>query len=388
MSNENVTTPSNTDGNYHSFSDLEQSSNVKSDAEAVKEAVKMVESEKEPAKEVASPTKEAAKKELSENSKEENSKEISDTTEQELVEEIKKLEAKFGEDRLEIPQDALLKVTIDGKEQEVSLNELRNHYSGKVAWDKKFSELGVEKKKFTEEKTLVEKYVNEFASLANKKDYVGAMEYLAQMAGQNPLNFRRELRNQIINDHKQMLQMSEEQLKAFELKEENDFLKRQQESVNRNTEEYQTIQEMQNQLVQFQEAQKVSDEELLAAYDDLKKAEIQDIGIDTIKEYIDTSRAYNRATEAVQSVAAIESVNEEILDSVAKVAIENPDFTSDELVEIFKEAYPELINNPSKKTVSKKAVESAKNAKKIEEGTYTDRLAKNKIDSFYSFDEL
>ena len=388
MSNENVNGPSNTDGNYHSFSDLEQSSNVKSDADAVKEAVKMVESEKAPQKEVMSPPKEVDKKELSENSKEENSKEISDTTEKELVEEIKKLEAKFGEERLEIPQDAVLKVTIDGKEQEVSINELRNHYSGKVAWDKKFSELGVDKKKFTEEKTLVERYVNEFASLANKKDFAGAMEYLAQMAGQNPLNFRRELRNQIINDHKQMLQMSEEQLKAFELKEENDFLKRQQESVNRNTEEHQTVQEMQNQLVQFQEAQKVSDEELLAAYDDLKASYQGEIGIDTLREYIDTSRAFDRATKAVESVSPLEAVNDEVLSSIAKIAVENPDFDSNELVEIFKEAYPELVNNSNKKSVSKKAVEGAKNAKKAEEGSYTDRLAKNKIDSFYSFDEL
>ena len=117
--NVDVTTTEQTDGNYHSFDDLDSMSS-ESPKELIKEAQKEVkESKSENIKDLI---KEAqSENSPSENDKQTNSQEIGDQIEAELVQEIKKLEAKFGEERYEIPQEAKISVKIDGEEQEISL---------------------------------------------------------------------------------------------------------------------------------------------------------------------------------------------------------------------------------------------------------------------------
>ena len=62
-------------------------------------------------------------------------------------EEIKKLIAKYGEENLEMPANAIFKHKVDGEEVDVELQELLNNYSGKVSYDKKFQEFSTEKKR-------------------------------------------------------------------------------------------------------------------------------------------------------------------------------------------------------------------------------------------------
>ena len=391
--NVDVTTPStNPDGNYHSFDELDSSTETRSDAELISEAKKTVEDDKAATKEDLKEAISESKKEdaVSEKTVQENIADAGETAVEEIVEEIKKLEARFGDERLEIPQDAVISVKIDGEEQEISLNDLKSNYSGKVAWDKKFNELGQEKKQFTEERSVIEKYINEFAELAQKGDNAGAMEYLASLSGQNPLEFRRSLRNQIIEEHKQMLQMDEGQKEAFEIKEENEFLKRQQESDAKRSEEQQSVQELQKQISEFQEAHEVSSEELLAAYDDLQENFEGEIGLDTIQEYVSASRAYKKTEEIIQPIASSE-IPDEVYDDLAGIVLENPDFEASDIEDIFREAYPDLIGKSSKKVASKKAVEGAKKAQKEGAGdSYKEKLARNKLEEFFgnSFDDL
>jgi hypothetical protein len=384
--NQDVTTPTNDDGNYHSFDDLEQSTDSRSDTEVMEEAKKVAAEEtkevvKEAVKEASSEDK------VSEKTVEENLEDAGETAVEEIVEEIRKLEAKFGDERLEIPQDAVISVTIDGEEQEISLNDLRNNYSGKVAWDKKFSELGREKQQFSQDKSLVEKYVSDFAALAEKGDHAGAMEYLASLSGQNPLEFRKALRDQIIEEHKAMLEMDETQKQAYELQEENEFLKRQKESESMRSEEQQTLMELQNQIKSMQETHKVSDEELMAAYDELGKEFGDELTLDTIQEYIVASRAYSTVESVLGEASS--SMSEEILHDMATVVMQNPDFTSEDIQESFSEAYPELAGT-QKKQPAKKAQKAAKQAKAEEAAreSAADRLARNKLEEFFSFDDL
>jgi hypothetical protein len=388
--NVDVTTPTNTDGNYHSFDDLEQSMNdTRSDAELVKEASEVAKEEKsEPAtkEDIKEALSEASKEDkLSEKSKEENIEDAGEAAVEEIVEEIRKLKAKFGEEEYELPEDATFLAKVDGEEVEVSLKDLKTNYSGKVAWDKKFSELGAEKKAYMDDKQIVESYISEFKDYADKGDFSGAMEFLARLAGHNPLEFRKELRSQIIENHKAMLEMSEEQKQAFELNEENEFLKRQQESANALSEEQRTVMELQNQIQSFQEAHSVSDEELLAAYDDLQANYEGEIGLETIQEYVSTARAYQKTEEALSPV--VSELSDDLLIEVAEVVVENPEFTSEDIVDIVSEAYPDLIKTKSKKGVAKKAQKAAEKSDK-DSTSYADKLARNKLEEFFSFDDL
>ena len=66
---------------------------------------------------------------------------------------VKNLRMKMGEELFNVASDATFKVKVDGKSEEVPLQELINNYSGKTAWDKKFTEIGKEKKEVQFEKS-------------------------------------------------------------------------------------------------------------------------------------------------------------------------------------------------------------------------------------------
>ena len=144
-------------------------------------------------------------------------KEANEQIEEQLVNMLK---ARHGEKEYEIAEDALFSVKVDGEELDVSLNDLRNNFSGKTSWDKKFSELDTERKAYLEDRQNVEKYVNEFAERAASGDKMAAMELLATISGQDALQFRRDLRTQVMEELMTRQGMNQDQIKALELEEE------------------------------------------------------------------------------------------------------------------------------------------------------------------------
>ena len=69
----------------------------------------------------------------------------------------KTVKAKFNDTEIDLDEDALIPVTINGQEELWTLKELRNQQSGKVAYDKKFSELDRIRKEVTQkDKSLQE----------------------------------------------------------------------------------------------------------------------------------------------------------------------------------------------------------------------------------------
>lgn len=94
--------------------------------------------------------KEPKKKEEEEEESEEEESEEEETEEQEekpdAKVDAKKLRLKIGDEYHSVESNATVKVKIDGKNTEVPMQELINNYSGKVAYDKKFTEVGELKK--------------------------------------------------------------------------------------------------------------------------------------------------------------------------------------------------------------------------------------------------
>lgn len=88
-------------------------------------------------------------KELDEEEEEEESEEgEAEETEEKPDAKVdsKKLRLKIGDEYHSVESNATVKVKIDGKNTEVPMQELINNYSGKIAYDKKFTEVGELKK--------------------------------------------------------------------------------------------------------------------------------------------------------------------------------------------------------------------------------------------------
>lgn len=382
--NVDVSTTEQTDGNIHSFDDLESMTETKSDSDALKEAVKEVREAKESNQKVAAEIKESSN--ASKEAKAEDQdlqQEMSDDVEQELVEEIKKLHAKFNDEELEIPEQAVIKVKVDGEELEVPISELRNNYSGKTSWERKFNDLAEDKKLFNEDKQTIERYVMEFGELARKGDKIGAMQYLASLSGMDPLSFRKELRDQVLSEYKAMLEMDEHQRKAFELEEENKFLRESKESDSLRSQREQEYLQAQQMVQQYQEALKIDNAQWESAQQELIEMgnSAEEITPQTIGEYIYATQTYENASSVLNEVSEDLAANEEIVEEMFNIIAQNPSFTREDLIEIVQDTFGE----PTKaKSSSRKAAASAKKPSKEEERS----SGRSKIDEFYSFDQL
>ena len=119
----------------------------------------------------------------------------------------KKLRIRMGNELFNIDPEATFKVKVDGENQDVTAQELINNFSGKTAWDKKFTEIGKEKKELAfekqtilKEKEVLNSHVNNvLSSLKDKtKNPADALLYLVEMSGQDPYDvYRRNMESNL-----------------------------------------------------------------------------------------------------------------------------------------------------------------------------------------------
>ena len=257
-------------------------------------------------------------------------------------EEIKKILARQGEADMELYANTLFKQKVDGEEVDVELQELLNNYSGKMSYDKKFQEFSSTKKEFDDYKNKydteinqINSYINDFAQKFRQNDALGALEYFAEFAGMKPYEFRRELLNQLVPEMERRSIMTEDQIKAEELAFQNEYLMRQHESAQKQSQEQQALTELENEIVQVQEAHGISDEDFENAYNELMEIDYDgEINPATVAEYYMHSTAYSKADQILSGIDPVLAEQDPVVESLQKVIVENPDFDDNDLIEI------------------------------------------------------
>jgi hypothetical protein len=104
----------------------------------------------------------------------------------------KTVAVKLGDESLEYSLDAKIPVAIDGKEEVFTLRELRNLKSGERSYNRKFTELGEQKKALAQQQSeLGAKYANaeQVTEAMKKGDTDAALTLLAIDAGMDPVDF-------------------------------------------------------------------------------------------------------------------------------------------------------------------------------------------------------
>lgn len=343
-----------------SFDELDQLTDGREGAELLSEGKKETTPKKNESKPKAENHDEEAEK----------GPEAEEGEEQALEEEIKRIMAKQGEDNLELYANTSFKHKVDGEEVDVELQELLNNYSGKVSYDKKFQEFSSERKDFEAYKETYDKdieqingYITNFAEKIKNNDAMGALEYFAEFSGMKPHEFKRELLNQLAPEVFRLNEMSPEQLQAEDLRAQNEYLLRQQESEQKRSQEQQAQRELELEIANAQEAHNISDEDFQNAYQELLDGEFEgNITPAVIADYYVHSRAFSKAEEALTQVDPMLAQQDNILETLQKIVMENPSFDNEDLVEIVQDVYGDIKKTASK-SVSKK-VEPKKQAKK------------------------
>ena len=355
------------------FDDLDNLTDTRSAKEIVSEAKKEV---KTSTKEDKSQDEGLGNEEADQVAKEEDKKDASkkeENTEEDTEEEeyIKKIMGKSGKKKYELNPDTIFKHKVDGEDVDVSLQDLLNNYSGKMSYDKRFQEFSSERTRYQEEKerhdteiTEIKGYIDDFAHKIKNEDALGALEYFAEFAGMKPYEFRTELVRQISPEVERRSIMSPEEIENENLRAQNDYLIRQQESEVNNKTTEQSQQELGRDIRRIQEAHDIADDDFSNAYRELLKSEFDgEITPAVVGEYYVHTQAFSKAESILSQIDTTLAENDQIIESFQKVIVENPSFDDDDLNEIVREVYGDYKKEASEK-VSKKLAVSEKPEKK------------------------
>lgn len=197
-------------------------------------------------------------------------------------EDVRTLKAFRDGKRYEIPEDAEIKVKVNGKSEKVTLTELRDNYSGKVAYDEKFSKFSEDKKGFEADRDTYEQeidgirtHLGEVAGLVKKAmsgeaNPTDAMGYLLDLMGADTLQYNKALYENMADEFDLYSQMTEVERDSFWTKKENEYLVKKQESLTKTQSDVKSREEYGQKVHSLREAHGVSEENYVSAEQDLK----------------------------------------------------------------------------------------------------------------------
>lgn len=213
--------------------------------------------------------------------------------------EAKKIKAKLGEKEVEIDEDIIVPVKINGKDELIPLKELQSQFSGKVAYDKKFQEMDRERRQFH---SKVEEANNKIKSIFEEQDPEMRFYRMAEFSGVDPLEVRQKFLSENMNLLEKWYSMSEDERKADAIAYENKVMKHKLESQAKAQAQEKSKGQLEARIKSLEEAHKFTPDEFWQRYDeiqDLKKAgKLQDqVTPEFVAETIAKDRLWNSAAK-------------------------------------------------------------------------------------------
>lgn len=152
-----------------------------------------------------------------------------DIKQEEVVkEQVRLIKILAGDKEIEVSALGKLLAKVDGKDEEVTVDELLKNYSGKVAYDKRFTELD-KRRKLVDSKEVEIRSVNEnlkkLAELTKNGDSYAALDFLCDMAGVDRMEFLNNYLSEAEKIAKEVGAMSDDQKDAFRAKKEAEYYK-------------------------------------------------------------------------------------------------------------------------------------------------------------------
>lgn len=138
--------------------------------------------------------------------------------------ENKKLRMRMGNELFNVDSDSSFKIKIDGEMTDVTTQELINNYAGKTAWDKKFTEIGKEKKTLEFDKAALTKQKDALnnhlqQALTPIKDPNGnpldSLLYLVEMSGEDPYAAYRRIMEANLDELSSLMDMGETERELY-----------------------------------------------------------------------------------------------------------------------------------------------------------------------------
>lgn len=271
--------------------------------------------------------------------------------------EVKMLKAKNGDADMQVPSDLTFMHKVDGKPEKVTVQELLNNYSGKVAYDKKFSEFSTQKKDFDTRVSTLNNSITEMFELS-KSDPTALIDRMCQMAGIDPAKFQQDFLKDLADLSEKYATMSDIERSDYEkgLK-----LERYEREGKRNAERQaaeQSQKELSAKEQSVREKFSLSPEQFNAARIAMKESGIAD---DPTPTQVAQYNCLTTVEGLIKEISPDHIENDALLRDLTKVSYENPTFSREDLAEILRETLG--TKNKEAKTLSRKLAKSQPNPK-------------------------
>lgn len=289
-------------------------------------------------------------------------------------EEPKKIKIRMSDGLYGIEADAKVRVKIDGEFQEVPVQELINNYSGKTAWDKKFTEIGNEKKQLEMAKQEIVKTqeflkgtLEEVLSKINGEDAnpFDALFFLVEKAGGDIYTVWRRSMEANLEEVEKLMDMSDIERKAYFLEKKDEFRTKAEENRKKAIETEQRFNQALQKVNQLRQAHGVSEEQYLQALDELEAQGIDTTKLDDEKvvDYASLKPHVNDVQDVLEPYEAQidDSKYSEIVQRLARQLRAN-EFTKEQLSEWAKQEFAD----EDLKDLSSRVSSTQKKASKVE----------------------
>lgn len=230
------------------------------------------------------------KEEKKEEKKEEEPKKEDELKEEKPKEEHKpkgksiRVKGEDGETK-DVDLDGTVKIKVDGKNEIVSIKDLRDNYSGKVAWENKFSEIQEEKKTL---QTEVEDYKKDKQEIVThlktisemlddeKKNPLDVLHYLVDMTGRDPLDYNKKVMSFMSDEVRNLDDMDDVERDLYWKKKELDAIRNNQAAKEERESTLKAQREKAERVNQLRESQGVTEEQFVQSHHELKSLGYKD----------------------------------------------------------------------------------------------------------------
>ena len=290
-----------------SFDELEEVTSKSKKAKAEKKEAKE-DAPKEKSKDLTSDTDKGKKTETKEAKPKTEPKEESKDGDTDLKALRKTIKAKLADSEFDLDEEATIPVKINGKEEFVQIKDLMGNYSGKVAWDKKFSEVDQTRKSVAAQELKLREMADLVKQVYEEQDPNIKMFRMSQLAGIDPVQFREKFFNENISLLEKYYSMTEDERKADALAYEANIHKMRADTLEKSIKEKQDFESLSSKVAQLRASHSVSEPEFVAKYDQLEqmvKAGQVDgklITPEYIMESIKVDRLWSSAAEKLESL--------------------------------------------------------------------------------------
>ena len=233
-------------------------------------------------------------------------------------------------------------IQVDGKTEKVTLQELKNEYSGKKYAAREISKIDVERKGLETQLKGIQDYMNELGNTMKNKSVLDGVYKLGEMQNIAPHLIKEALIRELVPEIDRIQGLSEEEIDFEKQKSQFNYDKQRQESDLANLKKEQASNDLRTKIDSIREAQNIDAPEWddAVTYLDTHLPQAENITPKRVEDYVLYNRAKVKTETSLKSFEDGKYLNDEtIVKDLHKVIVDNPDLDSADIQHVLNTAF-------------------------------------------------